>query len=254
MDDESHSEGGLSSEHLLLGVGAALGAGALVVVLLVAVLLAPLAAFAAGGMGSGPSGCPPEAGDACLNPSGDAVVAVALEMAAHLHRCPPSGMDVCYDAGFPPAVLAYWQRTCPRCGAWRNGNLQCVMLVLGAYGVAGDPPPAAGNAIAFWSLYRNRPGWVEIPSGWGDPRERRLPAPGDMMVWYNAGDPGVGHIAIVAKVEPPVGGQEGQLTIVEANGPGAIITHRILPDLTVPTWRGYTVVGFIRHPGRAPAA
>jgi hypothetical protein len=248
---DGHDEGGIRGEHLLLAFGGTLLAGALAVVVLVTVLLAPLAAFAAGRLGSGHSGCPPEiaseSGDACFNPSGDTVVAVALQMAAHLHGNP----DVWYDASFPPAVIAYWQRACPRCSAWRNGNLQCVMLVLGTYGVAGDPPPAAGNAIAFWSLYRERAGWVEIPSGWGAPAARGLPAPGDMMVWYNAGDPSVGHIAIVASVEPPVGGQSGSLTFIEANGPGPIVTHRILPDLTVPTWRGYTVVGFIRHPARA---
>lgn len=167
-------------------------------------------------------------------------------MAAHLHDCPPSQMDVCYDAGFPPAAIAYWERTCPGCSEWQNGNLQCVMLVLAAYGVAGLPPPAAGNAIAFWSLYAHRPGWVEIPAGAAPPGMRGLPAPGDMLVWYSALDPTLGHIAIVVGVTPPSGSQDGSVTFAEANGPGPIVTQPLLPDLTVATWAHYTVLGYIR--------
>lgn len=163
-------------------------------------------------------------------------------MAAHLHGNP----DVWYDGGFPPQVIAYWERTCPGCSEWQNGNLQCVMFVLAAYGVAGVPPPAAGNAIAFWSLYANRAGWVEIPSSVAPATERGMPAPGDMMVWYSALDPAVGHIAIVVGVAPPVGPQDGTITFAEANGPGPLVTEKLLPDLAVQTWSHYTVVGYIR--------
>ncbi len=186
--------------------------------------------------------------DTCVapGPRAAAVVAAALAMAAHLYDCPPSGMDACYDAGFPAAALAYWARTCPGCSEWRNGNLQCVMFVGAAYALAGLPLPAMGNAIAFWSLYAGRPGWSEIPAGAARPGARGLPAPGDLMVWYAARDPTVGHIAIVIGVQPPAASASGAVTFAEANGPAPIVTEPLLPNLLVATWSSYTVLGYIR--------
>ena len=260
--EHGHGEEGSqdSANHLLIGamVGSIL-AGLLVLVLVVSLLLVP-AALVAFGDGGGGYGCPtptisgsPTAGAQpsptgtttdCINPDGNAVVAVALAMAAHLHGNP----DVWYDSGFPPAVIAYWQQTCPGCREWQNGNLQCVMFALAAYGVAGIRPPAAGNAIRFWALYAHRAGWVEIPSAVAPPEERSLPQPGDWMVWFNVHEPGVGHIAVVIQVHAPFAGQAGAVTFAEANGPGPIVIQTLLPDLTVLTWRnGYSVVGYIRH-------
>lgn len=184
----------------------------------------------------------------CLppGPHAAAVVTAALAMAAHLFDCPPSGLDACYDAGFPAAALAYWAQTCPGCSQWQNGNLQCVMFVAAAYALAGLPLPALGNAIAFWSLYAGRAGWREIPAGAAPPGARGLPAPGDLMVWYAARDPTVGHIAIVIGVQPPTAAAFGAVTFAEANGPGPIVTETLLPDLLVATWSGYTVLGYIR--------
>lgn len=243
-----------SSGLLLLSAAGLLAGGVLAVVLLVAILLAPAALLASGDpvLFAG-AACPTPSSSSdvpvCVNPNANAIVTVALSMAAHLHNCGRTGMDLCYDAGFPGAVLAYWQHTCPGCNQWANGNLQCVMLALAAYGVAGISPPAAGNAIAFWSLYANRAasGWVEVPAGWGSPPQRGLPQPGDWMVWYDARAPSVGHIAVVVRVVPPNLGQEGSVTFAEANGPGPIVTQPLLADLTVRTWSGYTVVGYIRH-------
>ena len=256
--DTGQVDGSQHNSGLLLGalIGAVV-AGLLVLVLVVSLVLAPAAMLA---YGSGGTGCPtstttlsPAAGGNpsptgtpadCVNPNGNAIVAVALAMAAHLYGNP----DVWYDAGFPPAVIAYWQQTCPGCSAWRNGNLQCVMFALAAYGVARIHPPAAGNAIRFWALYAHRPGWVEIPSAVAPPDERGLPQPGDWMVWFNVRDPGVGHIAVVIQVQPPFAGQNGSVSFAEANGPGPIVTQTLEPDLTVLTWRnGYSVVGYIRH-------
>ena len=234
-------------------------AGFLMLVLIVSLLLAPAALIASGNGGDG-NGCPTptmvvsptSAGSSsptgtstdCINPDGNAIVAVALAMAAHLYGNP----DVWYDSGFPPAVIGYWQRTCPGCKAWQNGNLQCVMFALAAYGIAGIHPPVAGNAIRFWALYAHRPGWVEIPSAVTLPEQRGLPQPGDWMVWFNVRDPGVGHIAVVIQVHAPFAGQAGSVTFAEANGPGPIVTQTLLPDLTVLTWHnGYSVVGYIRH-------
>lgn len=170
------------------------------------------------------------------------VVAAALAMAAHLHGNP----DVWYDSGFPAAAIAYWERTCPGCSDWRNGNLQCVMFVLAAYGLAGLPPPAAGNAVTFWSLYSQRAGWAEIPAGVAPLGARGLPSPGDMMVWYSALEPTVGHIAIVVGVTAPTPIANGAVTFAEANGPGPLVTEPLLSDLSVQTWSHYLVLGYIR--------
>jgi hypothetical protein len=131
---------------------------------------------------------------------------------------------------------------------WQEGNLQCVLLVTGSYALAGFPLPAAGNAIDFWSLYRQRPGWQEIPAAAAPPSQRGLPMPGDIMVWYDP-PPRVGHVAIVVAVSPPINGANGSVTFAEANGPGALVTETLLPDLSVLTWSSpipYTVLGYIR--------
>lgn len=270
MDDSDELLDASGALWLLAGLMVAL----LTVVLLVSIALAPLSALAdgtAGGAGGFPCvGTSPTSAastamsttapthtsspgatmtgqstpPSCVSggPQAAAVVAAALAMAAHLHGNP----DVWYDASFPQAVLAYWARTCPGCSEWQNGNLQCVMFVLAAYGVAGLPPPAAGNAVTFWALYAHRPGWIEVPSDAAPPGLRGLPLPGDMMVWYSALEPNVGHIAIVVGVSPPNAGQPGAITFAEANGPGPLVTEPLLPDLSVQTWNHYTVLGYIR--------
>lgn len=262
MDDSDELFGGPGIQWLLTGLVVAL----LAVLLLVSIALAPLAFAVDAGGGAActgaaspsvsatpaaPAGPTAAAGapqstatPACLGggPQAAAIVAVALAMAAHLH----GNLDVWYDAGFPPAALAYWAATCPGCSEWQNGNLQCVMFVLAAYGVAGIHPPAAGNAVTFWALYAHRPGWLEVPSGVAPPGLRELPLPGDMMVWYSALEPTVGHIAIVVGVAPPHGPVAGSVTFAEANGPSPIVTEPLLPDLSVATWNHYTVLGYIR--------
>ena len=212
--------------------------------------------------------------DCGIDPEGNAIVAWALAIAAHLYPCPdifepgqlPPYMDVCYDAGMPPAVVRYWEATCPGCIAWQNGNLQCVMTVLAAFGLGGAPAPVAGNAISFWwDYFPHRPGWVEIPSFFAPgsttslaaPSTRGLPQPGDMVVWYISWDPLVGHIAVVVRVTPPRGDRQGSLTFAESNGPTPLYTMSINPDLTVNAWPGYFVAGYVRHVGAgggAPAA
>jgi hypothetical protein len=97
-------------------------------------------------------------------------------------------------------------------------------------------------------LYQKRPGWMEIPSATAPPVQRGLPLPGDIMVWSDP-PPLVGHVAIVVGVIPPAGGKNGSVTFAEANGPGALVTETLLPDLTVVTWSDpvpYTVLGYIR--------
>jgi hypothetical protein len=208
-------------------------------------------------------------GDCGIDPKGNAIVAWALAIAAHLYPCPdiyvpgqlPPYMDVCYDGRMPRAVIRYWEATCPGCREWQNGNLQCVMSVLASFGLGGAPPPIAGNAISFWWNYAHLPGWLEVPSFFAPgstmmlaaPLQRGLPRPGDMVVWYISWDPFVGHIAVVVQVTPPgVAGREGSLTFAEANGPIPLYTMSINPDLTVNAWPGYFVAGYVRYTGAAP--
>ncbi len=200
-----------------------------------------------------------------IDSHGNAIVAWALAIAAHLYPCPdvydlgqlPPYMDVCYDRGMPEAVIQYWEQTCPGCREWQNGNLQCVMSVLAAFGLGGAPAPVAGNAITFWWNYAHVPGWIEIPNFFepgsttmlATPMARGLPQPGDMVVWYISWDPFVGHIAVVVKVTSPTAGQLGSLTFAEANGPTPLYTMSINPDLTVNAWPGYFVAGYVRYIG-----
>ena len=172
----------------------------------------------------------------------------ALSIAAHLYGNP----DTWYDVGMPKQVLQFWSNACPRGSGcwvdWQEGSLQCVLLVTGAYALAGSPLPAAGNAIDFWSLYQHRPGWLEVPSATAPPSQRGLPMPGDIMVWYDP-PPLVGHVAIVVGGNPPLAGRNGSLTFAEANGPGPLVTQTMLPDLSVVTWSSpipYSVLGYIR--------
>ncbi len=216
-----------------------------------------------------PSGTP-TSGGSCINPDGNVVVQWALAMSAALYDCPnifdpgqlPPWMDVCWTSNFPAQAIAWWAKTCGGCPQAENGNLQCVMYAAAAFGLAGLPlyfgPNNSANAIDFWTNYAHYPGWIEIPSGWGAPDQRGLPAPGDMMVWYESFAPTEGHITVVLAVRPPQGSQLGSVTFGEANGPEPIMTETINPDLTVNTWSGGTVVGYIRfvgnHPLRVPSA
>jgi len=180
--------------------------------------------------------------------NGGTVSMAALSIAAHLYGNP----DTWYDTGMPQSVLHFWASACPGGSGcwidWQEGSLQCVLLVTGAFALAGSPLPAAGNAIDFWSLYQHRTGWLEVPSATAAPSQRGLPMPGDIMVWYDP-PPLVGHVAIVVGVIPPLAGHNGSVMFAEANGPGPIVTQTLLPDLSVLTWSHpipYSVLGYIR--------
>jgi hypothetical protein len=177
------------------------------------------------------------------------VVQAALAIVAHLHGDP----DVNWDKRMPEQVVTYWASTCPAGSGcwidWQNTHLQCVMLVKGAYALAGAPLPVAGNAIDFWSLYAHRPGWSEILSATAP---RHLPLPGDIMVWSHST---LGHIAIVTAVVPPTNGGSGSITFAQANQTGSFLHGRFVPglvtqtmqsNLSVLTWPDYQVVGYIR--------
>jgi hypothetical protein len=169
----------------------------------------------------------------------------ALAMAAHLHNCPPDNLDQCWDADFPQAAIAYWAQECPGCAAASNGDLQCVLFDVAAYGLAGIPLPVISNAIDFWANYQapglRAQGWEEIPNGSG------FPEPGDIVILSSPYFDGVGHMSIVTAVTPPTHGQAGSLTFAQANGPGAVNTFPLPADLQLTTWTNYRVLGFIRY-------
>ena len=234
-----------STPKLLGGLVGVIVLGILALMVMVVLLSGALALLSGTGSGNGcatsratASGCVPPMGSAV------AVVQLAMAMAAHLYMNPachgvasyPNCYDTWYDAGFPQAVLAYGQRFWPGSFAWHNGTFQCVSYVLGAYSQV-NPLPAGGNAIDFWGLYQNRPGWLEIPA------QRSLPNPGDIIVWHHAPD---GHVAIVTGVVPPTGKKDGMITFGQADAPTALDVMPLHPDLSVSTWPGYTVLGYIR--------
>ena len=193
----------------------------------------------------------------CVNPNANNIVYWAMQAEAHLYDCGPKQMDECYDAGFPQPLIDWWIKTCAGCSEWQNGNLQCVMLAGAVFGVAGLPlywgPRGVANGIDFWYNYFNYPNWVEIPAyfepGTTTPAPqsaRGLPAPGDLIAWYNQYTPWGGHLAVVVQVIPPQTGHSGSVTFFEANGPGPLFTEPLNADLTVSTWPGYFVAGYIR--------
>ena len=245
---------------LITAVGAVLLIGVTLVMLFTALFSGQMASYSGGvcvpgtatstasisktplSSSSGGVSCYPASGN------GSSVAQAALSIAAHLYGNP----DTWYDASMPSPVLQFWSHACPSGSGcwvdWQEGSLQCVLLVTGAFALAGSPLPAAGNAIDFWSLYQHRPGWLEVPSAISPPSQRGLPMPGDIMVWYDP-PPLVGHVAIVVGVIPPVQGHNGSITFAEANGPGSLVTQTLLPDLSVLTWSNpipYSVLGYIR--------
>lgn len=177
-------------------------------------------------------------------PENQAVVNDALYVAAGLSNGPPDGLDTWYSPARIPAAIAYWQQTCAGCSAWAQGNLQCVMLVSAAYGLAEQPLPYIGNAATFWTsgAYRHVRGWEMLPP-------TALPYPGDMIVLNSPFFDGVGHIVVVVDVKIP-GPGGGYVQFAEANGPGSIDQMPLWEDaggFTMAIWRDYTVLGYIRH-------
>src|SRR5260370_25526843 len=266
----------------------ALGSGGLILVLLVvlggAVVMVPVlggAVGAAAGVcptpaptttigsmattpGSGTADPTPGPSASCVDPDANTIVYWAMQAEYNLHDCGPKNLDECYDAQFPQPLINWWMQTCPGCSQWQNGNLQCVMLAGAIFGVAGLPlywgPHGVANGIDFWYNYFDYPRWVEIPSSFepgslipAPQSARGLPAPGDLIAWYDQYAPTGGHLAVVVQVIPPQNGQPGSVTFVQANGPGALVSETLNPDLTVETWSGYFVAGYIR-PINAPPA
>lgn len=242
------------------------------VVVLVLALLAPFLSQQTGNTGGGWS-APGKL---------SSVVAAAETLQNHLY----GPLANTYDVSDPviERVVQYWLTSCGNgttlCPEARSGTLQCVLFVTGAFALGGDPLPVVGNAQDFWTLYQQRAGWQGIGASAAPPSARGLPAPGDLMVWQGGrhleagGMKEYGHIAVVVRVIPPTRGQDGAITVAQANAPGNqfpqqnglagnVSTMPLHPDLGVDGWSAfttaqgvaygsYTVLGYLRQLGTPP--
>jgi len=200
---------------------------------------------------------------------GAQVVALARAMADALYVNPACGGHISYPdcyytwykapesmyppgtPTFPQAVIQYGEQVCPGCSAWANGTYQCVSFVRGAYSQV-YPMTLTANAFDLWAVYARQPGWQEIPGASAPPGQRSIPAPGDVVIFKDAG---IGHAGIVMSVALPTATMDGVIAFSDANSVSPYTTMPLLPDLTVDTstWPGYTVWGYIRPAGAALA-
>jgi hypothetical protein len=170
------------------------------------------------------------------------IAQAALDVARHLHGFP----DNRYDAGVPEETMHYWQTACPPYSDcwiyWQNGNLQCVLFVMGVFALAhargqADMMPLSGDALAYAALYANIPGWQEVLPGQG------LPQIGDVVVWAGDGENPFGHIAIVVKVESE------SVVIAQGNGIAPLEQLPLFSSgiLDIASWKnGYKQLAYIR--------
>lgn len=155
------------------------------------------------------------------------------------------------DAATMQAAYAYWQRTCRNadgslCKAARSSNLQCVTFLAGVFASIDDELPYIGDANRFWDLYQNKNGWQEIA-----PRAIRTasPALGDLVV---ASGGSAGHLAVIVDLKAPAKGQDGSITVAEANAPSAFEQLTWHANGQIDVWSGYHFQGLIRQQEIAP--
>jgi hypothetical protein len=163
-------------------------------------------------------------------------------MAEHLHAGAPNNYDVIYDSGFPEAALAYWHAICPQCTTWRNGNLQCGMFVMAAYGMAGVNLILVNRVIQWWNAYQSQQanGWQRIAIGTGPPRV------GDILIAATSTSPD-GHAAIVTQVTLASKKQMGSITIAQADATVPLTKLPLDAHNHVTMWTGATALGFLRY-------
>jgi hypothetical protein len=191
----------------------------------------------------------------CQNTSNCLVAFAAETLANHLFGVDENEYDLA-DPLIQP-IYQYWKASCGGfvCSDMVSGNVQCVEFVKGVFFMVGEPLTDHPDAHLFWGDYANKPGWTEIPATAFPASQRGLPQPGDLVIWWNLG---AGHIAIAIHVVAPQGAKDGSLTVAQGNGPGNTFppgssrpgnyyTMPIHPDLSVDTWSGYTVAGYIRQ-------
>ncbi len=155
------------------------------------------------------------------------------------------------DAATMKTAYAYWQRTCrdadgSLCEAAKSGNLQCVTFLAGVFASIDDELPAISDADRFWDLYQHQEGWQEItPSA----IRANPPALGDLVV-ANGGR--AGHLAIIVDLKVPTKGQDGSITVAEANAPSAFEQLTWHTDGRIDIWPGYHFQGLLRQQEIAP--
>lgn len=222
----------------------------LLVILLCLAIIGAVSGTASAGPESGPGGSNANVTQQFTGNRNDAVVNAAKTLVQTLYACGDDMHYKCYTANFPRNVLQYLYEACgdPQCPYAQNGNFQCVFFVLGAYWLAGQPLPYGPNAVEFWMLYQNAPGWLEIPAN-GTPR------PGDIAVFSGPlsgryANP-FGHVGIVIDAALPDGnGATGYIQLAQANGLAAVenlTLKRNGQNWRVTAWPGYNLLGYIRN-------
>ncbi|GHO94368.1 hypothetical protein KSF_044160 [Reticulibacter mediterranei] len=155
------------------------------------------------------------------------------------------------DAATMKTAYAYWQRTCQHadgslCEAAKSGNLQCVTFLAGVFASIDDELPYVGDANRFWDLYQHKEGWQEIAPG---AIQTSAPMLGDLVV---ASGGRAGHLAIIVDLKAPAKGQDGSITVAEANAPSAFEQLTWHANGQVDVWSGYRFQGLIRQQEIAP--
>ncbi len=202
----------------------------------------------------------------CAGMSSCELVYAATTLEYHLNGVnendyPHNADDTPTDPFLRP-IWDYWKQVCGGsvCSDMVPGNVQCVEFVKGVFFLAHQPVNDHPDAIDWWYDYANKPGWKEIPADSAPPDQRGVPQPGDVVIWD---DGGAGHIAIVIGVQLPLSDKDGWVEVAQGNGPGNrfpgsdwpgnYYTMTLKPDLSVLTWPGYRVMGYIREtPPQSP--
>ncbi len=209
---------------------------------------------------------------ACASTTACELAYAATTLANHLDGAKendyPHRPDATPIDPFLRPIWEYWKQVCGGyvCSDMQPGNVQCVEFVKGALFLAHQPVTDHPDAIDWWYHYANKKGWMEIPSaalpGYAGPAtrfdQRGTPEPGDIVIW-DGSDANVpaGHIAIVIGVELPLSDKDGWVEVAQGNGPGNrfpgtdwpgnFYKMPLHPDLTVGTWPGYRVMGYLRE-------
>jgi hypothetical protein len=231
----------------------------LVLLLLGGFLLAAAVSIIVGSAAELMQGDPPQAAQ-CVGAGDCELVYAAMTLEYHLSGAyendyPHTAGDMPIDPFLRP-IWDYWKQVCGGsvCSDMVPGNVQCVEFVKGAFFLAHEPVTVHPDAIDWWYAYATMPGWTEIPSAAAPPDQRGVPKLGDVVIWD---DGGAGHIAIVIGVQLPLSDKDGWVEVAQGNGPGNrfpgsdwpgnYLKMVLKPDLSVLTWPGYRVMGYIRE-------
>jgi hypothetical protein len=180
---------------------------------------------------------------------GQYIAAEAIIMAGNLYG--KQANQYYADAATMKTAYAYWQRTCKHadgslCEEAKSGNLQCVTFLAGVFASIDDELPSIGDANRFWDLYQNQDGWQEIAAS---AVRTTTPALGDLVV---ASGGRAGHLAIIVDLKAPAKGQDGSITVAEANAPSAFEQLTWHANGRIDIWSGYHFQGLIRQQEIAP--